>query len=91
MDRITYCSALDQRMKTLQERLSARAFPAPSTLAAAERQSELRARRDHLLAQTDHLRARLQVLLQNDESNWESIERELDREEREIESLATSL
>ncbi|MGC4067068.1 MAG: hypothetical protein QM784_21005, partial [Polyangiaceae bacterium] len=70
MDRITYCSALDQRMKSLQERIAARAFPSPSTQAATEIQLELRERRDRLLARTTDLRARLQTLLQNDDSNW---------------------
>jgi hypothetical protein len=91
MDRITYCSALDERLKSIQERLSARAFPPPSTMAAAEDQSSLRQRRDDLLARTTSLRARLKGILQHEDPNWETTEQELDREEREIESLATSL
>lgn len=91
MDRITYCSSLDQRLRDLHTQLANRVFPAPATLPAAKRQTELRQRRDGLLERLRELRARVSASLRTDDSNWDTTERDFDREEQEIVSLARSL
>ena len=91
MDRITYCSALDERLQGLQTQLSKRAFPAPATVPAAKRQTELRQRRDALLERIREVRARVSASLRTDDSNWDTTELDFDREEREIVSLSRSL
>jgi hypothetical protein len=91
MDRITYCSALDERLHNLEKQLSNRAFPAPATVPTAKRQTDLRQRRDALLERIQQTRVRVSASLQTDESNWDTTERDFDREEQDIMSLARSL
>jgi hypothetical protein len=90
MDRVTYSQRIGARLTELRAAHAARTFPQPGTLAAARSMSARKQKTQEILAKIDGLSARVSAL-PTAEADFESEQREVDRELSEIESLSMSL
>lgn len=91
MDRIEFCEQAAAPLVALRDELSRRAFPPPSTLAAARAQDEEQARHAALLARTEAALAKIEALRVSTAPRWDAEKDEIDRELAAIAELRKRL